>query len=81
MSRHCQVLLGELPALARMRVTHLRLSPQDCDMVAVAAVYAAVRDRELSAEDGIARLGVIYAGAPFANGFLHGAAGMAWVAA
>src|SRR5690606_32627779 len=39
MSRHCQVLLGDLPALADMGVTHLRLSPQDCDMVAIAAIY------------------------------------------
>lgn len=81
MSRHCQVLLGELPGLVRMGVTHLRLSPQDCDMVAVASIYAAVRDRQMSAQEGIARLGVIYPGAPFANGFLHGAAGMDWVAA
>ena len=81
MSRHCQVLLGELPQLARMGVTHLRLSPQDCDMVTVAAVYAAVRDGGLSAQEGIARLGATYPGAPFANGFLHGAAGMDWVAA
>ncbi len=81
MSRHCQVLLGDLPALACMGVTHLRLSPQDCDMVAVAGLYAAVRDGEIAADEALIRLRAIYPGAAFANGFLHGAAGLAWVAA
>ncbi|WP_180899618.1 ubiquinone anaerobic biosynthesis protein UbiV [Martelella soudanensis] len=81
MSRHCQVLLAELPELARMGITHLRLSPQDCDMTAVAAIYAGVRDGRMDAEEGIVKLKEVYSAAPYANGFLHGAAGMAWVAA
>ena len=81
MSRHCQVLLGDLDAVAAMGITHLRLSPQDCDMLAVAELYAGVRDGALAAEEAIRRLGEVYPNAPFANGFLHGEAGMNWVAA
>jgi collagenase-like PrtC family protease len=81
MSRHCQVLLGDLPMLAGAGVTHLRLTPQDCDMVAVAALYAAVRDGAMATDEALVRLRAVYPGAAFANGFLHGAAGMDWVAA
>ncbi len=81
MSRHCQVLLGDMPALADMGVTHLRLSPQDCDMVAIAAIYADMRDGRIELEDGMRKLKDVYPAAPFANGFLHGVAGMDWVAA
>ncbi|ODT77974.1 MAG: U32 family peptidase [Pelagibacterium sp. SCN 64-44] len=80
MSRHCQVLLRELPALQAMGVTHLRLSPQDCDMAAVAAIFAQVRDGAIDAEEGVGRLREVYDAAPYANGFLHGDAGMTWVA-
>lgn len=81
MSRHCQVLLAELPDLAKAGITHLRLSPQDCDMAAVAELYAGVRDGALAPDEGVARLQEIYSGAPYSNGFLHGRAGMDWVAA
>ncbi|MCP8885436.1 U32 family peptidase [Devosia sp. XJ19-1] len=81
MSRHCQVLLQDLPDLARMGVTHLRLSPQDCDMTEVAAIYAAVRDGHMDAGEGVTRLQSVYSAAPYSNGFLHGVAGMDWVAA
>jgi collagenase-like PrtC family protease len=81
MSRHCQALLGDLPMLAGAGITHLRLSPQDCDMVAVAALYAAVRDGAMAVDEALVKLREIYPGAAFANGFLHGTAGMDWVAA
>ncbi len=81
MSRHCQVLLGDLPRLAAMGVTHLRLSPQNCDMAAVAELYAGVRDGALAVEEGLERLSSIYSAAPFANGFQHGEPGMSWVPA
>ncbi|WP_338723365.1 U32 family peptidase [Devosia sp. XK-2] len=81
MSRHCQVLLNDLSALARLGVTHLRLSPQHCDMVAVAEIYAAVRDGHVTPEEGIAMLNTVYPDAPYSNGFLHGLAGMEWIAA
>jgi collagenase-like PrtC family protease len=81
MSRHCQVLLADVDLLARAGVTHLRLSPQDCDMVAVAALYAAVRDGNLPSGEAVAQLARIYPQVPFANGFAHGKAGLEWVAA
>lgn len=81
MSRHCQVLLTDLPAIAALGITHLRLSPQDCDMVAVAEIFAQVRDGKVGADEAIARLRGVYSGAEFANGFLHGQPGMNWVAA
>lgn len=81
MSRHCHVLLGELPNLAMLGVTHLRLSPQDCDMVQVAALFAQVRDGAIDAAEGTARLEKVYDLAPFSNGFIHGRAGTDWVAA
>ena len=81
MSRHCQVLLNDLPALSELGLTHLRLSPQDCDMVAVAEIFAEVRDGRVAPEEGIAKLKTVYSAAPYSNGFLHGAAGMDWVAA
>lgn len=81
MSRHCHVLLAEMPTLASLGVTHLRLSPQDCDMVEVASLFAQVRDGAISTAEGMAKLEKVYALAPFANGFLHGQAGTDWVAA
>jgi collagenase-like PrtC family protease len=81
MSRHCQVLLRDVAQLAAMGITHLRLSPQGCDMVAVAAIFADVRDDLICVEEGLARLRQVYPAAPFSNGFLHGRAGMEWVAA
>lgn len=81
MSRHCQVLLTDMPALAASGITHLRLSPQDCDMVVVAEIYADVRDDRISVGEGTAKLRQVYPQAPFSNGFFHGLAGMEWVAA
>ena len=80
MSHTCQVLLAELPALRRAGVTHIRLSPQHCNMADVAEVFARVRDEEMAAAEGEARLRVIYPGVPFSNGFHHGATGAAWIA-
>lgn len=80
MSHTCQVLLAELPVLAQAGVSHLRLSPQRCDMNAVAAVFADVRDGRRSALDGERQLAKIYPQAPFSNGFYHGAVGADWIA-
>lgn len=81
MSRHCQALIGDLATLGRIGITHLRLSPQDCDMVAVAEVFGLVREGGMDAEAGLERLRSIYPAAQFSNGFIHGARGMDWVAA
>ena len=79
MSHTCQVLLAELPALRRAGVTHIRLSPQHCDMAAVAEVFADVRDGRIDPAKGEARLRSIYPDVPFSNGFHHGTVGADWV--
>nr|WP_272212884.1 U32 family peptidase [Marinicella sp. W31]MDC2878808.1 U32 family peptidase [Marinicella sp. W31] len=79
MSHTCQALLGELDALRSAGVSRFRLSPQNCDMVAVAEVYRAVLDGSLDVETGKARLTAIYPDVPLSNGFLYGKEGAAFV--
>jgi collagenase-like PrtC family protease len=79
-SHTCQALIGELASLAACGISSIRLSPQDCDMVAVARLYRAVLDGMLDAEEAITQLRAIYPSAPLSNGFHHGRAGAAWVA-
>lgn len=76
----CQALLAELQGLVASGVSRFRLSPQDCDMVAVASLYDAVLHGRMDAEEGIARLRQIYPAVPLSNGFHHGREGAAWVA-
>ncbi|TPW32499.1 U32 family peptidase [Martelella alba] len=80
-SHTCQSLVGELGALQTAGISRFRLSPQDCDMVAVALTYRAVLDGKLSAENALAELKAIYPAAPLSNGFLHGREGAAYIAA
>ncbi|KGE02242.1 U32 family peptidase [Rhizobium sp. YS-1r] len=79
-SHTCQALLGELASLSACGVSAIRLSPQDCDMVAVAKLYRAVLDDTLDADEAIALLREIYPMAPLSNGFHHAREGAAWVA-
>ena len=80
-SHTCQSLVGELRGLAEAGVSRFRLSPQVCDMVAVAKVYEAVLDGALEPEAALARLAEIYPDVPFSNGFLHGKEGAALITA
>jgi len=80
MSNSCVVLLGELQALSAAGVARVRLSPQDCDMVAVAAIYRAVLDGAMDDGEAIAKLSDVYPGAVFSNGFYHQQEGAAWIA-
>lgn len=73
-------LVGDVGALNVGGVRSLRLSPQDCDMVGVVEVFRDVLDGRDDAEGGSRRLASLYPHAPFANGFLHGAAGFSYVA-
>jgi O2-independent ubiquinone biosynthesis protein UbiV len=72
-------LLGDVGMLRRSRVGSLRLSPQACDMVAVARTFRDVLDGRDDAEGGSRRLAGLYPNVPFANGFLHGAPGFSHV--
>ncbi len=73
-------LIGEGQALQKMGVAALRLSPQNCDMVAVAKTFREVLDGQLDAEEGQKRLAEIYPDVAFSNGFTHGSPGAQWVA-
>lgn len=78
-SHSCNVLMEKLAALEQHGVRRFRLSPQHCDMAAVARVYRAVLDGELAPAEGLDRLRAIYPQLPFSNGFIHGAAGAEWI--
>lgn len=79
-SHTCQSLLGELHDLAEAGVSRFRLSPQHCDMVAVARIHDDVLADRTDADEGIARLRAVYPAAPLSNGFHEGREGAAWVA-
>lgn len=72
MSRSCQALAAELDDLAGAGISGFRLSPQDCDVVSVASVYADRIDRRLDAEAALAALHGHDPKAAFSNGFHHG---------
>ncbi len=57
MSRDCVAVLDECERLIAAGVGAFRLSPHDCDMIAVAAVFRARLDGRISAEEARARLG------------------------
>lgn len=81
LSHSCASLIGDLPFLREAGVTSLRLSPQCCDMVAVARIFRDVMDGRMEAGAGSAALETVFPGVPFSNGFLHGRPGVEYVAA
>lgn len=81
LSHGCANLIGDAAMLAGMGVAALRLSPQRCDMVAVARTFRAVLDGRMEPAEGRAALARLYPAAPFINGFLHGRPGAEYVAA
>ncbi|MBB4186469.1 collagenase-like PrtC family protease [Sinorhizobium terangae] len=79
-SHTCQALIQELPELAAAGISRIRLSPQDCDMVAVARTFDdAIAGRSAPA-DAIAGLQAAYPAASLANGFHYAQQGAAWIA-
>jgi collagenase-like PrtC family protease len=68
-------LFAEVPEMVRMGVTDLRLLPQETDMVAVAAVFDALRTGTIGPDEAQASFDGIDMTAPFSNGFWHGEAG------
>nr|WP_310013916.1 U32 family peptidase [Brucella pseudogrignonensis] len=79
LSHTCQSLIEDMPDLAQAGVRRFRLSPQDCDMVAVARIHDDVLHGRIESEEALARLQKIYPAAPLSNGFLHGGIGAAYV--
>ncbi|SDH80778.1 ubiquinone anaerobic biosynthesis protein UbiV [Bosea robiniae] len=75
LSAGCASLLRDVPTLRHAGVASLRLSPQCCDMVAVARLFRDVVDERIDPGEAERRLGEIYPDVPFSNGFLYGAPG------
>ncbi|KAF0182599.1 MAG: peptidase U32 [Alphaproteobacteria bacterium] len=79
LSHTCASLLGDIPDLAAAGVGALRLSPQLCDMAAVALVFRDVMDGACEAGHGHELLAAVYPEARFTNGFARGMAGAEYV--
>ena len=67
----CTNLIMDLDDLAQVDVASLRLSPQHCDMVAVAGTFRDVLDGKMPAEEGLRELAAIYPDVPTTNNFLR----------
>ena len=81
LSRSYTCLIPDIPALLKAGVSGLRLSPHTCDMVAVSRLYRDVADGRCEPEVAMESLRALLPGRPLSNGFLHGAAGVAFVEA
>jgi collagenase-like PrtC family protease len=68
-------LLPEVGRLMVDGVTHLRLMPQDVDMVAVATAFNATLDGTLSIDEADHQLAELSGAVRRSNGFYHGTAG------
>lgn len=74
-------LMPELTRLTADGVTHLRLMPQDVDMVGVTGLFRAVLDGRRDAQGADADLRALCGDTAFSNGFSHGIAGYRRIAA
>jgi collagenase-like PrtC family protease len=72
-------LLADLPALRQAGIHRFRLWPQDCDMVAVARLFRDVLDGKRNALEANERLADLTPGIDFANGYMHGREGHAFI--
>jgi collagenase-like PrtC family protease len=77
----CHSALAEIDALREAGVSALRLSPQICDMVAIARIFRGVLDGRLEPPDASQQLAKAYPDATFSNGFLHARPGHQFVTA
>ncbi len=75
LSRHFLSLVGEVPDLLDMGVTHLRISPHTGDMVKVAHAFRDLAAKKIDAAEAQAMLAEAQPEAVFSNGFFHGVPG------
>jgi collagenase-like PrtC family protease len=75
LSHTCANLIASAHELTAAGVHALRLSPQQCDMVAVARTFRDVLDGRHDVQSAIDVLEKLYPQAPFADGFIHGIPG------
>lgn len=71
-------LVGDLEPLTTAGVGALRLSPQTCDMVAVAHQFRDAADGLVSPTEALAGLTTLAPDTRFSNGFLFGQSGAEW---
>jgi collagenase-like PrtC family protease len=74
-------LLPETARLIANGVTHLRLMPQDVDMVGVARLFRETLECRMDPDEADAELHSLCGGTTFSNGLYHGIAGHRWIAA
>jgi collagenase-like PrtC family protease len=72
-------LMADMADMAALGVTHFRVMPHACDMVAVTRLYDSVLRGGMGAEEGGTKLRSLGIEAPFVNGFYRGRAGADWV--
>ncbi len=75
LSRTYSNLIPDIPSLIQAGVSGLRLSPQSCDMVAVARLFRDVLEGHSEPRAAGEALGQICHKGTFSNGFLHGVEG------
>ncbi|MBI5120458.1 MAG: U32 family peptidase [Rhodospirillales bacterium] len=71
-------LAGKLPELQEIGISHLRLMPQDVDMVAVSKLWRDAVDGRLSPAEAESGLRGLCPEIPFVDGYWQGREGLAW---
>ena len=72
-------LMSDLEDMMSIGVSHFRVMPHTCDMIAVTRAFDDVLQRRIAVEEGEARLRDLGIEAPFVNGFYRGKAGHDWM--
>jgi len=72
-------LMADLEEMKTLGVTHFRVMPHTCDMIAVTRLFDDVLAGRMGVDEGEARLRELGIDAPFVNGFYRGRAGHDWV--
>jgi collagenase-like PrtC family protease len=72
-------LLPDLDDMKSIGVTHFRVMPHSCDMIAVTRTFDDVLAGRMQVDEGEAKLRDLGIDAPFVNGFYRGRAGHDWV--
>ena len=79
LSHSCLNLVHEMAEMREMGIRSFRLSPHNCDMVAISRYFDDVLCGRMAAEEAEKRIAETGLDAPFSNGFFHGIAGHGWL--
>ncbi|WP_237399788.1 ubiquinone anaerobic biosynthesis protein UbiV [Rhodovulum visakhapatnamense] len=71
-------LMPDIEDLKSIGVTHYRVMPHTCDMIAVTRLFEDVLQGRMAPAEGDAKLRELGIEAPFVNGFYHGRSGHTW---